>query len=73
MALSNGHTGSPGKSRIFGGKGNPRVLKPRVTSTLTCLIQGEALIKGEGGQIVLKQGGEERKPDFGSFQGSEYH
>ena len=26
--------------------------------TLTCLIQGEALIKGEGGQILLKRGGE---------------
>ena len=28
------------------------------TITLTCLIQGEALIKGEGGQILLKRGGE---------------
>ena len=27
-------------------------------STLTYLIQGEALIKGEGGQILLKRGGE---------------
>ena len=28
------------------------------STTLTYLIQGEALIKGEGGQILLKRGGE---------------